>query len=151
MDGEQALSSNSTVDFNSKVPYYVQVIDLIKTLIHHNAWMPGRKIPAEPELCAWYGVSRTVIRQALGELKKEGLVITRKGKGTFVAEPEIDANSAWKPRGSCEDISNLDEDRPVEYCHAVHRGDQARFEVELVRPEAPKRVAMQASSWPESE
>jgi DNA-binding GntR family transcriptional regulator len=151
MNGAHVSSGRSTVDFDSTIPYHRQAIDLISAMIHCSALIPGSQIPAELELCASYRVSRTAIRQVLGELEKEGVVTTRKGKGTPIAKPKIHTNSAWKPTGSYEDISYLDEDRPVEYCHAVHRGDQTRFEVRLARPEAPKRVAIQASLWPESE
>ncbi len=104
MNGEQAPSPSTSIVFNSNVAYYLQVIDLIKALIHGRIWIAGSKIPAELQLCSSYGVSRTVIRQALGELKLEGLVTARKGKGTFVAEPKINESSAWKLTGFYEDM-----------------------------------------------
>lgn len=104
MNGEHALSSSSSIDFNSSIPYYVQVIDRIKVMIHSRIWVPGSKIPTELELCHAYGVSRTVIRQALGELKLEGLVTARKGKGNFVTEPKINESLVWKLTGFYEDM-----------------------------------------------
>ena len=42
-------------------------------------------MPSESELCEQFELSRTTVRQALGRLEQEGLVIRRKGIGTFVA------------------------------------------------------------------
>jgi GntR family transcriptional regulator len=44
----------------------------------------GDLLPSEPALCRRYSVSRTVVRQALGELEDDGLVHKVKGKGTYV-------------------------------------------------------------------
>lgn len=50
---------------------------------------PGHKLPSETELIAEYGVSRTVIREAVTRLRAEGLVETFHGRGSFVlAMPE---------------------------------------------------------------
>ena len=43
-------------------------------------WAPGDQIPGEQDLCKLYGVSRTVVRQALLELELEGAIIRRKGQ-----------------------------------------------------------------------
>jgi GntR family transcriptional regulator len=51
----------------------------------HGRLKSGDLIPTEVELCAAYGVSRTVVRQALGELASEGRVYRLRGKGTFVS------------------------------------------------------------------
>lgn len=44
----------------------------------------GEKLPAEGALCELFGVSRTVIREAITQLKSLGLVETRRGVGTTV-------------------------------------------------------------------
>jgi DNA-binding FadR family transcriptional regulator len=50
---------------------------------------PGDRLPAEPELCALSGVSRSTVREALRVLASQHLIITTRGVtgGSFVAEP----------------------------------------------------------------
>ncbi len=45
---------------------------------------PGRKLPSEAELIEEFGVSRTVVREAVSRLQAEGLVETFQGRGSFV-------------------------------------------------------------------
>lgn len=47
---------------------------------------PGSVLPPEPELAATFGVSRTVVREAVKELAAKGLVRVRQGKGTTVLD-----------------------------------------------------------------
>ncbi len=46
----------------------------------------GEKLPTEQELNARFGVSRSVIREAMASLRSEGLVVSRQGSGVFVAD-----------------------------------------------------------------
>lgn len=95
----------SAVDHNSPVPYYAQVKETLRERIERGEWRPGEQIPGEPELCQLFGVSRTVIRQALTELGFEGLIVRAKGKGTFVAEPKITESLAQRLTGFYEDMA----------------------------------------------
>lgn len=95
---------SAPIDFTSNIPYYVQLIELLKEMIRAKVWKPGGKIPGEMELCASYGVSRTVVRQALGELELHGFIVARKGKGTFVTEPKINESLAQKLTGFYQDM-----------------------------------------------
>lgn len=67
-----------------------------------------------------------------------GLQVAR-GRRTIeaVLANEQEAHLLEVPRGSplilLDSISYLEDDRPIEYYHAVHRSDRTRFEVELVR------------------
>lgn len=52
---------------------------------------PGDKLPSEHEMVASYGISRTVVREAVSSLKSAGLVVARQGIGVFVLEPSAAA------------------------------------------------------------
>ena len=58
---------------------------------------PGQKLPTEAALMAEFGVSRTVVREAISRLQAAGLVDTRHGVGTFVAG-SADGSDANVPR-----------------------------------------------------
>jgi DNA-binding FadR family transcriptional regulator len=53
----------------------------------------GEKLPTEKELGEAFGVSRTVVREAIAQLKTEDLVVVRQGVGVFAAEP---VNAAFR-------------------------------------------------------
>lgn len=48
---------------------------------------PGARLPTEQALTAALGVSRTVVREAVAALRADGLVVTRRGSGAYVADP----------------------------------------------------------------
>ena len=97
-------SLNAAVDRNSPIPYYVQVKIALREHIESGNWQPGDQLPGESELCQMFGVSRTVIRQALKEMEYEGLIVREKGKGTFVAGPKIVESLAQKLTGFYQDM-----------------------------------------------
>jgi DNA-binding FadR family transcriptional regulator len=55
--------------------------------IRDEALRPGDRLPTEAEIVQTYGVSRTVVREAISKLQASGLVETRHGIGTFVLAP----------------------------------------------------------------
>ena len=66
-----------------------RVVDGLKESILAGELVPGAKLPSEAELLAAYGVSRTVVREAVSRLQAEGLVETFQGRGSYVlAVPE---------------------------------------------------------------
>lgn len=92
------------IDFGSNIPYYIQLIDILKVRVQTGIWAAGDQIPGEQDLCKIYGVSRTVVRQALLELELEGTVIRRKGKGTFITKPKISEGLVQKLTGFYQDM-----------------------------------------------
>jgi GntR family transcriptional regulator len=60
-----------------------RVLDLIERLA------VGDAIPSERQLSTDLGVSRLTVRAALDDLVREGLLVRRRGSGTFVSEPKI--------------------------------------------------------------
>src|SRR5688500_17844325 len=66
-------------------PLYQKVREQLKQQIVRGFWKPGDMLPTEPELGEQFGVSAGTVKQALLSLAREGLIIRRAGKGTFVA------------------------------------------------------------------
>lgn len=63
-----------------------QVIDQLRAQIETGRLRVGDQLPTEPQLEATFGVSRTVVREAIADLRSAGLVKPIQGKGVFVAE-----------------------------------------------------------------
>jgi GntR family transcriptional regulator len=98
------MNTIQKIKFDSHLPYYIQLMDILKEQIQANQWLPGEQIPGEQELCETYGVSRTVVRQALRELELAGVITRRKGKGTFIAEPKISEGLIQNLTGFYQDM-----------------------------------------------
>jgi GntR family transcriptional repressor for pyruvate dehydrogenase complex len=62
------------------------LVDSMTSRIRRRELKAGDKLPTESEIMAAYGVSRTVVREAISRLQAGGLVDTRQGVGTFVLE-----------------------------------------------------------------
>jgi GntR family transcriptional regulator, transcriptional repressor for pyruvate dehydrogenase complex len=52
--------------------------------IERGVYAPGQKLPTEKQLCAEFGVSRTVVREAVASLRLGGRLFSRQGLGVFV-------------------------------------------------------------------
>jgi GntR family transcriptional regulator len=72
-------------------PLYYQLKQWISDQIAGGRFPPGSRLPDEQQLSSSLGVSRGVVRQAMSELAFEGLVSKQQGRGTFVAEPKVEA------------------------------------------------------------
>lgn len=82
-------SSTSPLHLPSKKKYRnlaQGVVEELSTRIRQQEFKPGDKLPPESAIMEEYGVSRTVIREAISQLQAGGLVQTRHGIGTFVLE-----------------------------------------------------------------
>ena len=64
-----------------RVAIYSRIAEGIRTQI----FVPGSALPTEFDLGDHLGVSRTVVREALMLLEEDGLIVTRRGIGRFVA------------------------------------------------------------------
>lgn len=94
------------IDRRSPLPFYSQLKQLIVADIRARGLEPGDRLPGEHELCQAFGVSRTVVRQALAELEHEGVVWREKGRGTFVDDPRTSRGIGGVLIGSFEDIQS---------------------------------------------
>jgi GntR family transcriptional regulator len=74
---------------NKALPLYYKVREAVRGRIEGGEWRPGDLIPPESKLLKTFGVSRATIRQALLDLVREGLLVRKQGRGTFVATRKI--------------------------------------------------------------
>ncbi len=65
-----------------------RVTEILENQIRSGAYPVNARLPTEQFMTQEYGVSRTVIREAISRLKSEGLVETRQGSGTVVLNPK---------------------------------------------------------------
>ncbi len=72
-------STNSTVD---------EIVVQITDAVHEHRLQPGTKL-REDEVGEIFGVSRTLVRQALKTMEYEGLLTIEKNRGAFVSKPTI--------------------------------------------------------------
>ena len=66
-----------------------RVAERLVNKIRDDDLAPGTRLPSEQAMAQHFGVSRTVIREAIALLKAEGLLETRKGSGAFVCNPDV--------------------------------------------------------------
>ena len=57
---------------------------MLREAISSNRLAPGERLPSETELIEHFGVARMTVRQAVQELRSDGLVISQHGRGVFV-------------------------------------------------------------------
>lgn len=65
-----------------------QITDALTNQIRDGVYPVNARLPTEKFMTQQYGVSRTVVREAISRLKSEGLVETRQGSGTIVLDPK---------------------------------------------------------------
>lgn len=75
----------------SRTPLWTAIAADLRSAIAAGRYREGMQLPTEAELSGRFGVNRHTVRRALAELAQEGLVISRRGAGVFVASrPPLD-------------------------------------------------------------
>jgi GntR family transcriptional regulator len=67
-------------------PMYLQIKEQIRHRVAVGDWPPGREIPSIRQLAIEIRVSVITVKRAYLELEREGVIVTRHGKGSFVAD-----------------------------------------------------------------
>jgi GntR family transcriptional regulator len=90
----------------NNIPLYVQLGQIIKSQIMTGELLAGQQIPTEKEFAETYRVSSITVRQAILNLVKEGLLLRKQGKGTFVEEGATNTRNIMtlKMRGDINDV-----------------------------------------------
>ena len=74
-----------------------QLADRLAAQVASRTLRPGDRLPTEQQLAAAHGVSRTVVREAVHQLKSRGLLRSRQGSGVFVAEAAAQQPLSFDP------------------------------------------------------
>jgi len=95
----------AVMDRSSPVPLHHQLKMALVEMVRSGELAPGDPFPGELRLCEQFGVSRTVVRQALVQLEHEGVVDRMRGRGTFVAAPRPAQGLVQSLSGQYEDLA----------------------------------------------
>lgn len=84
---------------------YEQVSQRIRDEIAVGRFAPDSRLPSERDLAALFGVGRPAVREAIGALQNEGLVVTKRNSGTFVCADAFDRLSQPSANTGAADFS----------------------------------------------
>src|SRR5262245_57014686 len=77
----------SSINPSDPTPAYLQIADVLRRQIADGDLPDGAPLPSVRHLVDQFGTAQGTVRQAIEQLKAEGLVATRQGSGTFVRKP----------------------------------------------------------------
>ena len=75
-----------------------RLASLLAAQLDSGVLTPGDRLPTEARLAMQHGVSRTVVREAVHQLKSRGLLRSRQGCGVFVTAPPLNQSLAFDPK-----------------------------------------------------
>ncbi|MGX4294755.1 GntR family transcriptional regulator [Bacillus sp. JK62] len=73
-------------EFQSSKPIYLQIADRIYYRLIRSELSPGGKLPSVREMAVQMKVNPNTIQRTYSEMERLGIVETRRGQGTFIAE-----------------------------------------------------------------
>ena len=79
-------------DYSEHLPKYIHIYEWLISQIRNKEIKVGDKLPTEMEIMARFGVNRVTVRSAMAKLEKAGMIMRRRGKGTFLTN---DATPAY--------------------------------------------------------
>src|SRR5438046_1551049 len=77
-----------TIDPDRRGTTSEEVISQLREMIHRGDLRPGDRLPPERDLAKMLGVSRPTLRAGIRSLAAVGILVSRQGAGTFVAEAD---------------------------------------------------------------
>ncbi len=80
------MHSGMNISQTDARPMYLQIMEQIRQRIAVGDWPPGQELPSIRVLAADLRVSVITVKRAYLDLENEGVIVTRHGKGSFVAE-----------------------------------------------------------------
>lgn len=80
------------IDRLAERPAYRQIAELLRAAIDAGRFQPGDRLPSESALIDYFRVARMTVRQAVQELRRDGLVWAEQGRGVFV-KPRLEQSA----------------------------------------------------------
>lgn len=81
------------LNHNSPIPLHVQIEEQLRTAIKSDTYQSGVKFPNEVDLSKQLGISRSTLRQSINKLVYEGLLVRKKGVGTFATKTGVSSKA----------------------------------------------------------
>ena len=67
-------------------PMYLQIMEQIRHRVAAGDWAPVQEIPSIRAMAAGLSISVITVKRAYLELEREGVIVTRQGKGSFISD-----------------------------------------------------------------
>ncbi len=80
------MNSDVTISHADRRPMYLQIMEQMRQRIAVGDWPPGYEIPSIRAMAVATKVSVITVKRAYLELERAGMIVTRQGKGSFVAD-----------------------------------------------------------------
>ncbi|MCC6377636.1 MAG: GntR family transcriptional regulator [Burkholderiales bacterium] len=84
-----SVTGTAAID-GAQAPLYVQLAHLFRRRISSGVWKLGERLPSLERLVNEFDVARVTVRQAVGQLTRDGLVSPQQGRGTFVTGKPVE-------------------------------------------------------------
>ena len=82
------------IDHGSGLPVWIQIKNRIAFLIRSGEYQPGDQLPTVRALALALDISYNTVNRSYIDLEREGFLVTRRGRGTFVSEQAPSNHSA---------------------------------------------------------
>jgi DNA-binding transcriptional regulator YhcF (GntR family) len=80
------MHSDVVISHADRRPMYLQIMEQMRQRIAVGDWPPGHEIPSIRAMAVATKVSVITVKRAYLELERAGVIVTRQGKGSFVAD-----------------------------------------------------------------
>ena len=114
------------VDTGSRLPIYQQLVQQVREAIAKGELQPEAGLPSVRQLSRDLVVNPNTVARAYTELEREGLVVSRPGRGIYVAQPRSDLTKTARDRKLTEQLDRW-------LTEAVHLGYSAEQVLKLVK------------------
>ncbi len=92
------------INTSSRLPLYQQLAQQIREAIARGELQPGAALPSVRQLSAELVVNPNTVSRTYTELEREGLLVSRPGRGIYVAPPRTDLTRAARERRVTEQL-----------------------------------------------